>query len=62
MELVKRKQTKTFDVAVIGGGMAGVCAAIASARGGARTVLIQNRPMLGGNAEWEIQMRSCGAG
>lgn len=62
MELVKRKQTKTFDVAVIGGGMAGVCAAIASARGGARTVLIQNRPMLGGNASSEIRMHICGAG
>lgn len=62
LKLVKRKQTKTFDVAVIGGGMAGICAAIASARGGARTVLIQNRPMPGGNASSEIRMHICGAG
>lgn len=62
LEQIKRKQTKAFDVAVIGGGMAGICAAIASARGGAKTILIQNRPMLGGNASSEIRMHICGAG
>lgn len=36
------------DVAVIGGGSAGLCAAIASARAGARTVLIERSEMLGG--------------
>ncbi|MFA0747994.1 FAD-dependent oxidoreductase, partial [Fervidibacter sp.] len=37
------------DVVVVGGGMAGVCAAIAAARNGASVVLIQDRPVLGGN-------------
>lgn len=49
------------DVVVAGGGMAGICTAIAAARGGARTVLIHNRPVLGGNASSEIRMHICGA-
>ncbi|MDP4995296.1 MAG: FAD-dependent oxidoreductase [Akkermansiaceae bacterium] len=36
------------DVAVIGGGSAGLCAAVAAARAGARTVLIERSKMLGG--------------
>ncbi|QHQ60872.1 FAD-dependent oxidoreductase [Anaerocolumna sedimenticola] len=52
---------KKYDVVVVGGGMAGICAAIASARNGARTVLIQNRAVLGGNASSEIRMHICGA-
>ena len=39
-----------YDVAVIGGGPAGVCAAIASARGGADTLLIEQHGFLGGMA------------
>jgi len=42
------------DVVVIGGGLAGCTAAVAAARGGASVALIQNRPMLGGNASPEI--------
>jgi hypothetical protein len=44
----------TCDVVVVGGGLAGCMAAVSSARMGARTVLIQNRPVLGGNASVEI--------
>jgi hypothetical protein len=50
-----------FDVVVIGGGMAGLCAAIASARNGAKTALVHDRPVLGGNASSEIRMHICGA-
>lgn len=50
-----------FDVCVVGGGMAGLCAAIASARNGARTVVVQDRPMFGGNASSEVRMWVCGA-
>lgn len=52
---------KNYDVVVVGGGMSGLCAALASARHGAHTVLIQNRPVLGGNASSEMKMHICGA-
>ena len=54
-------ETLNFDVVVIGGGMAGICAAIASARQGAKTALVQDRPVLGGNASSEIRMHITGA-
>ncbi|MDA3962688.1 MAG: FAD-dependent oxidoreductase [Planctomycetota bacterium] len=50
-----------YDVCVVGGGMSGVCAAIAAARNGARTCLVQDRAVLGGNASSEIRMWICGA-
>lgn len=58
--MLKRKQI-TADFCVIGGGIAGLCAAIAAARQGIRTVLMHERPMLGGNASSEIRMWICGA-
>ena len=44
------------DVVVCGGGLAGVCAAVSAARHGAQVVLIQDRPVLGGNASSEMRM------
>jgi len=49
------------DVCVVGGGMAGLCAALASARSGAKTILVHDRPVLGGNASSEVRMWICGA-
>ena len=49
------------DVTVIGGGLAGVCAAIGAARNGAQVALIQNRPVLGGNSSSEVRVWVCGA-
>ena len=43
-----------YDTVVVGGGLAGTFAAVASARHGCRTILVQNRPVLGGNASEEI--------
>ena len=51
----------SFDFVVVGGGMSGLCAAIAAARHGARTALVHARPMPGGNASSEIRMHICGA-
>lgn len=50
-----------FDFAVAGGGLAGLCAALAAARHGLRTVLIQDRSVLGGNSSSEIKMHVVGA-
>ena len=52
---------KSYDIVVVGGGLAGVCAAIAAARHGARTAIVQNRSMFGGNASSEIRMHIVGA-
>ncbi|MFD5574213.1 FAD-dependent oxidoreductase [Streptomyces cadmiisoli] len=49
------------DVTVVGGGLAGVAAAIGAARTGARVALINNRPVLGGNSSSEIRVWVCGA-
>lgn len=49
------------DLCVVGGGMAGICAALSAARHGIRVVLIQDRGVLGGNASSEIRMWICGA-
>lgn len=49
------------DLCVIGGGMAGLCAAVAAARHGIRVALMHDRPVLGGNASSEIRMHICGA-
>ena len=49
------------DLCVVGGGLAGMCAAIAAARHGVRVALMHDRPVLGGNASSEIRMWICGA-
>ena len=49
------------EVCVVGGGLAGLCAAVACARHGAKTLLMHERPVLGGNASSEIRMWICGA-
>ncbi|MGC9449953.1 MAG: FAD-dependent oxidoreductase [Oceanipulchritudo sp.] len=52
---------ETCDVVVCGGGMAGFCAAVAAARHGAKTILVQDRPVLGGNASSEVRVTVHGA-
>ena len=49
------------DLCVVGGGLAGVCTAIAAARHGIDVVLMQERPVLGGNCSSEIRMWVSGA-
>ncbi|HEY3390101.1 MAG TPA: FAD-dependent oxidoreductase [Prolixibacteraceae bacterium] len=45
-----------FDLVVIGGGMAGTCAALSAARLGLKVALIQDRPVLGGNNSSEVRV------
>lgn len=49
------------DFAVVGGGLAGVCAAITAAREGLSVVLVQDRPVLGGNSSSEVRLWVLGA-
>lgn len=49
------------DFCVVGGGIAGMLAAVSAARRGVRVVLMQDRPVLGGNASSEIRMWIRGA-
>lgn len=51
----------TADLCVVGGGLAGLCAAVAGARHGLKVVLMHDRPMPGGNASSEIRMWVGGA-
>ena len=63
MQGCKRMKTITHqaDFCVVGGGLAGMCAAIAAARKGIKTILMHDRPVLGGNSSSEIRMWVCGA-
>lgn len=55
------KKILKCDLCVVGGGMAGLTAAISAAREGLDVVLMHERPVLGGNASSEIRMWVCGA-
>lgn len=61
---IKRELTKIekkFDLVVVGGGMTGVCCAITAARQGIKVGLIQDRPVMGGNASSEVRLWMLGA-
>ena len=56
-----KTRAENYQVIVCGGGMAGYSAAVASARQGKTTCLIQNRPVFGGNCSSEIGVTIHGA-
>lgn len=45
-----------FDFVVVGGGISGMCAAVAAARQGLKVALVNDRPVLGGNNSAEIRV------
>jgi hypothetical protein len=49
------------DLVIVGGGIAGSCAAITAARLGLQVALVQDRPILGGNASSEVRLWILGA-
>jgi len=62
-EISRELKTEIFntELAIIGGGLAGVCTAITAARKGVKVVLVQDRPVLGGNSSSEVRLWILGA-
>ncbi len=56
-----KSRTIEADIVVVGGGLSGVCAALAAARAGSTVALIQDRSVLGGNSSSEVRMHIVGA-
>ena len=57
-EIIKKKRSQTIktEVLVVGGGPAGIGAAIGAAKAGAETLLIENYGFFGGVASWSVGM------
>lgn len=49
-------ERRKYDLVVVGGGIAGMCAAVAAARGGMQVALVNDRPVLGGNNSSEVRV------
>jgi len=53
---MKPKKAGKYDFVVVGGGVAGMCAAISAARLGLKVAIIHNRPVWGGNNSSEVRV------
>lgn len=49
-----------YDLVVVGGGIAGICAAVSASRLGCKVALINDRPLLGGNNSSEVRVHMGG--
>ena len=56
-----RVKELSADLVITGGGLSGVCAAITAARAGTSVILVQDRPVLGGNSSSEVRLWILGA-
>lgn len=54
--LTDSPEAADYDFVVVGGGIAGMCAAVAAARGGLSVALVNDRPVLGGNNSSEVRV------
>jgi hypothetical protein len=61
MKEYRNLEKYVFDIIVIGGGMGGICAAIAAARLGSKVALVHDRPVLGGATSTEVRVNIGGA-
>ena len=52
----RMRSAGVFDLVVVGGGVAGMSAAVAAARLGLKVALVQDRPVLGGNNSSEVRV------
>jgi hypothetical protein len=57
---VAPSSVEDFDVVIVGGGMTGCGAALAADSRGLNVALVQDRPMLGGNASAEVRVHTIG--
>lgn len=48
--------SRRYDLVVVGGGIAGMCAAVTAARLGCKVALVNDRPVLGGNNSSEVRV------
>lgn len=64
-EFIYKRTPKTIsleaDLIIVGGGLTGTCAAITAARAGMKVIVVQDRPVLGGNASSEVRLWVLGA-
>ena len=60
LQKVQADQSQTFDLVVVGGGIAGMCAAMAAARQHLRVALVNDRFVLGGNNSSEVRVHLSG--
>ncbi|TCC88571.1 FAD-dependent oxidoreductase [Pedobacter frigiditerrae] len=58
---ITKQVSLSADLAITGGGLAGLCCAITAARKGIKVVLVQDRPVLGGNSSSEVRLWVLGA-
>lgn len=56
-----KEEKLEVDLVIVGGGLSGVCCALTAARAGIKVVLVQDRPVLGGNASSEVRLWILGA-
>ena len=54
--LTENRQPVSSDLIVVGGGVAGICAAVSAARLGLQVTLLHDRPVLGGNNSSEVRV------
>ena len=55
-DLCREDEALRYDLVVVGGGVAGISAAVSAARLGCRVALVNDRPVLGGNNSSEVRV------